>query len=458
MRATEVPADRSAPPGEPLVGHAPAVGHVNYSFFHSTQSFIYFYMSRLERVRPICLTRARESPTIADAVPPALAGDFHVYTGERGDGRVADGLWRSGVALRRALTRLPPRLAEPALGRLARHAVPRLRGDADPRRFLDWAERILRARDARLIHAYFGPVGWRTLELKRRLGLPLVVTFLGDDIAPVLAPWWSWWIADGHGEPDWPARLRELFEHADLLLVEGPHLRERVIELGCEPDKVEVQRIAIPLEEISFRPACPPADGKAAIVFAGRFCEQKGVLYALDAVRRLRAQRRDFELRLIGDDTLTDGRYAARVHAFIREHRLQDCVRLLGFLNHDRYLAELRRGDIFLHPSIVDDAGISEGGAPTTILEAQAVGLPVVSTLHCDIPAVTVPGESALLVPERDGRALADALGTLLDDPGRWEAMGRAGRGHVEAHHDISIEAAGLEDRYFALLGATART
>jgi colanic acid/amylovoran biosynthesis glycosyltransferase len=107
---------------------------------------------------------------------------------------------------------------------------------------------------------------------------------------------------------------------------------------------------------------------------------------------------------------------------------------------------------VFLHPSVVDDEGRSEGGAPTTILEAQALGVPVVSTLHCDIPYVTRPGESALLVPERDGPALADALRTLLDDPARREAMGRAGRRHVEEHHDIAREAERLEHRYLALI------
>ena len=77
--------------------------------------------------------------------------------------------------------------------------------------------------------------------------------------------------------------------------------------------------------------------------------------------------------------------------------------------------------------------------------------MPVVSTLHCDIPYVTRPGESALLVPERDSAALAEALRTLLDHPERWEEMGRAGRRHIEANHDITREAGRLEERYLTL-------
>jgi colanic acid/amylovoran biosynthesis glycosyltransferase len=295
-------------------------------------------------------------------------------------------------------------------------------------------------------------VGWRLLALKRKLGLPLVVTFLGDEIAPSLASWWWWWVQSGVEAPNWPERLRELLAEGDLFLVEGPYMRHRLIDFGCAPEKVRVQRIAIPVKQMPFHRMRKPPDEKAVILFAGRFCEQKGVLYALEAVAELWQTRRDFEFRLIGDEKLTDGQYAARIYATIRDYELQGCVRLLGFLDHADYLLEMQRSDIFLHPSIVGDNGLSEGGAPTTILEAQALGIPVVSTYHCDIPNVTVPGESAILVPERDSRALAQALRSLLDHPDRLRAMGLAGRRHIERYHDIEHEVGALEDKYMVLL------
>lgn len=430
----------------------PVVAHVNYLYFHSTESFIAFSMTHARRVRPICLTRAPDTG-VAGPVPGGMEPDFYVYPGRTGGSRTSELVWSAGLATRRIAARLPPRVADRLLDGLHRHVVPRARSDADPDRYLAWARGILERRDARVIHAYFGPVGWRLLALKRSLGLPLVVTFLGDELAPTVPPWWWWWIRTGvaDGPPDWPARLAELFAGGDLFLVEGPYMRDRLVELGCPPGKVEVQRIAIPVESIAYR--APPRDrGGDVIVFAGRFCEQKGILDALAAVRQLRDEGRDVELRLIGDETLTDGRYAARVYAYVREHRLQDCVRLLGFLDHAACLAAMAAGDVFLHPSVVAADGASEGGAPTTILEAQALGLPVVSTVHCDIPNVTVPGETALLVPERDASALAGALRVLLDDPVRREAMGRAGRAHVERYHDARIEAETLDGRYLALL------
>jgi colanic acid/amylovoran biosynthesis glycosyltransferase len=430
------------------VGELPVVGHVNYSFFASTQSFIYHYLVAIRGHRSICLTRSPESRSIRADVPAGLEEDMYLYT--PGEGSRAP-LWAGGLWLRRLMTRLPPRVAEPALGFVNRRIAPRLRRDADADRWLDWAEGILRAREARVIHAYFGPVAYRALELRRRLGIPLVVTSLGDDMAPSVAPWWWWWLQDGAETPDYPARLRELFAGGDLFLAEGPHLRQQLIDYGCPPGKAQLQRMALPLERLEFRARGPRAQGRPVIFFAGRFCAQKGVMYALEAIDELRREGRDFEFRMAGDETMTDGGYAARVYSFVRSRGLEDRVTLLGWQNNDACLREMRDADIFLHPSVVDDDGRGEGGAPTSILEAQALGMPVVSTLHCDIPYVTLPGESALLVPERDSAALAEALRTLLDHPDRWAAMGRAGRHHIERNHDIATEAARLEERYLAL-------
>jgi colanic acid/amylovoran biosynthesis glycosyltransferase len=67
--------------------------------------------------------------------------------------------------------------------------------------------------------------------------------------------------------------------------------------------------------------------------------------------------------------------------------------------------------------------------------------MPVVATMHDDIPEVTRNGESAILVPERDTEALTIALATILQAPDRWPAMGAAGRRHVlaEYHQDRSL-------------------
>jgi len=100
----------------------------------------------------------------------------------------------------------------------------------------------------------------------------------------------------------------------------------------------------------------------------------------------------------------------------IANYQMRGYTKLLGFQSHETCIAEMDAADIFIHPSVTAANGDSEGGAPTTILEAQACGLPVLSTTHADIPNVVVPGGSALLTPERDVDALSVNLLTLIND------------------------------------------
>jgi glycosyltransferase involved in cell wall biosynthesis len=76
---------------------------------------------------------------------------------------------------------------------------------------------------------------------------------------------------------------------------------------------------------------------------------------------------------------------------------------------------------------------------PLAILEAMAVGLPVVSTTVGGIPELVDDGRSGVLVPPGDARALAQALIAVLGDPARGRAMGAAGAERVRAH--ITLEA-----------------
>jgi colanic acid/amylovoran biosynthesis glycosyltransferase len=104
-------------------------------------------------------------------------------------------------------------------------------------------------------------------------------------------------------------------------------------------------------------------------------------------------------------------------------------------------------------PSLTDDTGESEGGAPTVLLEMQAAGMPVISTLHADIPEVVIDGRSGFLVAERDSNALAEKLLFLVEHPEIWEFMGKAGRKNIEEDYNIRLEAPKLERVYEQLVG-----
>lgn len=299
--------------------------------------------------------------------------------------------------------------------------------------------RIVEKQHLALLHAHFGHNGVQALELKRGLkhDIPLVTTFYGADLS-----------RRDIVEPMREDYLR-LFQEGDLFLVEGPFMKTALQHIGCPAEKIEIQRIAVPVDRIAYRERKPDIRRPVQLVFCGRFIEKKGLIYALEAVRKLWIERknRNFRFCIIGDGILKKD-----IVDFIDKHAMHDVVELPGFLTYDAYLNRLEQADVFIHPSVTAADGDSEGGAPTSILEAQAMGLPIISTVHADIPHITVPGKSALLSPERDADALAENILTLLENRDMGIEMGKAGRAFVETFHDVKKEVTKLEEKYLRLL------
>jgi len=386
-------------PAEPR----PTVAHVRRIWFKPTETFLHAVVTGCRRTRPLLLGHERahadafpvDAPVVALCPPGSLAARWNHWRAR----------WVGGDP------------EAPLRGRRARQALER--------------------ENACLIHAHFGYTGVHVLPLAYRSGLPLVTSFYGEDATALAA------------DSSWRSRYERLFEGGARFLVEGPCLARRLADLGCPPEKILVQHIAIPLARYRFAPRTPRAQGEpVTIFFCASFREKKGLRYAFEAVARARAEHPRLVFRVGGD-----GPERAEVAQRIDALGLGDCTRLLGFLPHERMLEEMAAADLFIQPSVTAANGDTEGGAPTTLLEAQACGLPVLATRHADIPHVVVEGESALLAPERDAEALAENLRCLLKAPERWAAMGEAGRQHVERFHSVEGEAARLEDLYLELLG-----
>ncbi len=293
---------------------------------------------------------------------------------------------------------------------------------------------ILKKEKVRLIHAHFGPEGAAMVPIKRWLNLPLITTFYGYDVSQLPR------------ETLWKHTYQRLFQEGDLFLVEGGNMMRSLIEIGCPVEKIVIQHIGVNTEKIHYNARTPP-DGKVILLFCGRFVEKKGLIYSLQALRRLLSRYPDIELRIIGDGILRRD-----IESFIQENNLGHHVRLLGYQPHHVFVEELKKAHIYLQPSVTAQNGDSEGGAPTTLLEAQASGIPVVSSYHADIPEVVIHGKSGLLAPERNSDVLADHVSYLIDHPEEWPIMGREGRRHVEANYNISREVKNLEAIYSSLI------
>lgn len=294
---------------------------------------------------------------------------------------------------------------------------------------------IIKNNNVKLLHAHFGTEGFMYLRLKKSLNLPMITTFYGLDVSVIPRI------------PYWKKRYIQLFQEGELFLTEGSHMKEELIKLGCPEDKIIVQHLGVDLEKFTFSPRKPPEDGNITILIAGSFREKKGIPYAIKAFAKVKENHPDIHLRILGD-----GIMRAQIESLITEFGISNSVTLLGYQSHSVFMTEAANAHIFMLPSITAQDGDTEGGAPVSIIEAQASGLPVISSYHADIPEVVVDGKSALLAPEKDVETLARHLEYLVEHPDVWERMGTAGRKHVEKEYDLIVQVGKLEKIYDTLV------
>ena len=304
--------------------------------------------------------------------------------------------------------------------------------------------RVARRHGARLLHSHWGDAAWGDLADARRLLVPQVATFYGKDVNYMPA-----------SNPLWRNRYRELFASVALVLCEGPHMADRIVALGCAKERVAVHHLGVDVERIAFQPR-RWAGGKLRALLAGSFREKKGFPDALQALGRLLQDGLDVEVTVIGDAS-ADPRSQPekeRILESIRRGGLHDRVRLLGYQPHEVFLREAYSHHLFISPSRTANDGDTEGGAPVTLIEVAASGMPIVSTRHCDIPMVVLDGRTGLLADEGDVEGLHRHLRRWVDRPADWETMLEAGRRHIEAEFSAAIQAERLASIYRSLAGS----
>ena len=280
-----------------------------------------------------------------------------------------------------------------------------------------------------VIHFEFGALAVERMYLKELLGCRVVVSFRGYDLN-----------VSGLEQPDY---YNDVWANADAIHVLSEALRRRAGERGC-PANQRITKIppAVDLPELAYttlvhrelQPGSP-----VWILSVGRFTWEKGLEYGLQAVGELVKSGVEFQYRMVGE-----GRELDAV-TFIKHH-VDQAIRILqvGTLPPERIREELQRADVFLHPAV------SEGFC-NAVLEAQAMGVPVVCTDAGALPENVIDGVTGFVVPRRDPRALAEKLALLARDPALRKRMGEAGRQRVREHFRIEDQIGKFESLYRSL-------
>jgi glycosyltransferase involved in cell wall biosynthesis len=261
------------------------------------------------------------------------------------------------------------------------------------------------------------------MEMNARIGIPYIVTVHAYDIFTQF------------DSKDLKTKLMK----AEKVITCSQYNRNYLIDLlGDEVNqKLLVQPYGINVSRFDY-PNRQPGE-HVRVLFVGRLVPKKGVFDVLDAFGHVIEQFPSTELRIAGDGPLLE-----QAVQRVERSQLKDKVVFLGGLTQNDVIKEMKSADIFILPSKTAPDGDKEG-LPVVILEAQAMGLPVVSTLHTGIPEEVLDGETAFLVPEGDVRSMADCLCRLIEEPDLRMQMGKRGREWVENRFNHKLELDNLE-------------
>ncbi len=201
-----------------------------------------------------------------------------------------------------------------------------------------------------------------------------------------------------------------------------------VVRCGLDADLTRTPRSAAP--------------AKPRLVCVARLSEQKGHMLLLEAAAKLAAEGMPFEIVLAGDGPLR-----GQIEQRIKESDLEDRVRVTGWLSAAKVRDEIIASRAMVLPSFAE-------GLPVVVMEALALGRPVITTAIAGIPELVEPGANGWLVPAGSADALAVAMRSALQAlPAELDEMGRAGAARVARDHDAAAEARKLVALFRAASG-----
>lgn len=170
------------------------------------------------------------------------------------------------------------------------------------------------------------------------------------------------------------------------------------------------------------------------ILCIARLVEKKGHKYLIRALDIIKQQALDFKCIMVGDGPLQE-----QLINQIEEKKLEDRVEFVGKFSQVQVKDILEQADIFCLPCIHASSG-DRDGIPVALMEAMAKRLPVISTHMKGITELIKSGDNGLLVPERDEKALADALITLLKNANLRSRLAEAGYNTIHEYFNSKKE------------------
>lgn len=299
---------------------------------------------------------------------------------------------------------------------------------------------VLRHLKIDIVHSHFAQVGWRYQSTARQLRALHVVSFYGWDYVRLSTI-----------NPSWGPKLKRMYSMVDCFICEGPHGASLLVQNGCPESKIRIVKLGVEPDEIPFFHREKRA-GMLRLLQVASFKEKKGQIDTLNAFADALQRWPSMHLTFIG---AAQGEIHDALSCVIQARGIAEQVSLLPGVKFDELHAAMREHHVFIHPSRHAHDGDCEGGAPVVLLDAQATGMPVISTTHCDIPQEVVDGTTGILCDERDVPSLANAIGFFCEmNKNEYTKYSIAARKYIEQNFDARDCAAAMELLYQELVAA----
>ncbi len=202
-------------------------------------------------------------------------------------------------------------------------------------------------------------------------------------------------------------------------------------------DKMQVIRCGLPFDRIP--PKSPAEASVQTMICVGRLSPEKGQAGLFKALAQLRPRRTGLKLRLVGD-----GPDRASLEAAAKELGVLEAVSFAGRLPEEETLAEIARVDLLVLPSFME-------GLPIVLMEAMAIGVPVVASRVAGIPELVEDGETGLLFTPSDWDELASRIDSLIGDEALQARLTMQARAKVASEFDTRKSAEQLAELFSSL-------
>jgi len=288
-----------------------------------------------------------------------------------------------------------------------------------------------------MIHFHFAPMAAKYLKILKDWPGKKVVSFYGYDYekAPFL-------------NPNLNYKYQEIFKNADLILTEGRHGRSILIKMGCPGNKIKVLPLGIPQSNAPERPV--KKAGELRLVQPASFLPKKGQINTVRAILRS-GLKENISLTFVGE--VGDKNYMSQLKEEAQPAVDAGLIRFQKFVSEGDFQSFLSKFHVVIQPSQYSENRDCEGGAPVTLLHAQWGGLPVISTMHCDIPHIVVAKETGALVGEGDIEALADKIKYFYNmDQSIFDVISNNAQVWARDHFNIRQSGSLLKEYYKELL------